>query len=491
MARRRKSIIDVLFVLPWWVSVIAAAVVYVVCAFALPAYFASSPFTADIGSTAKTAAPYAAALFLLVGFGSFVRSFLIRRKFDSIGGLEGIRDLSRRQFESIVGEAFRRRGYSVMENAVDGPDGGIDLVLRKGGEKIYVQCKQWKKRRVGVKPIRELYGVIVAGGAKGGFFVASGDYSEEARAFAKRTGIQLIDGPKLAGMLAEAREPEPFMDPTIGRREPTISAMNHSDRSVEWPEVEPPEVAFQSESRSGDPLGSSPFGGESSRFFSGTLKIALGLVVGGVILWGLLELYVRYRVNQFVGAVEQVAEHIESELDRSIRTAREREQARQPTREAQPRLEQVRQAAENSSRTAAEVIGQRINESQRDNAIRNAQQRISDDARCAKFKDELLVVGRRHNAAAKASFFADLDKVKKAAEVAGCIRGQTSGPRAVIHKSGDSEQARQLGVNEKEAAWAAFYKPSEKCLDSVSVECGNEYIRVRREFERRYADGEM
>jgi hypothetical protein len=75
--------------------------------------------------------------------------------------------------------------------------------------------------------------------------------------------------------------------------------------------------------------------------------------------------------------------------------------------------------------------------------------------------------------------------------VAGCIRGQTSGPRAVIYKSGDSEQARQLGVNEKEAAWAAFYKPSEECLNSVSVECGNEYIRARREFERRYAQGEF
>jgi restriction system protein len=490
MARRRESIVDILFVLPWWASVIAAAVVYVVCAFALPAYLASSPFTAGIGNATKTAAPYVAALFLLVGFGSFLRSYLIRQRFDAIAGLEGIRDLSWRQFESIVGEAFRRRGYSVMENAVDGPDGGVDLVLRKNGEKFYVQCKRWKQSRVGVKPIRELYGVIAASSAKGGFFVASGDYTEEARAFAARAGIELIDGPKLADMIADTRAPEPFMDPTVGRREPTISAANRSNPPIELLEVDPPEAAFQSEQVE-EPFGRSPFEGERNGFFAGALKIALGVAIAGVVLWGLLELYVRYRVNQFVGEVEQVAKQIESGLDRSIRLAREHQQPRQPAGEEQPRVGQAKQTAETSTRTATEAISRRILESQRDDAIRSVQQRISDDARCAKFKDELLVTGRRYDSAANAAFHAALGKVRKEAEVAGCIRGQTSGPRAVIYKSGDSEQARQLGVNEKEAAWAAFYKPSEECLNSVSVECGNEYIRARREFERRYENGEL
>jgi restriction system protein len=43
-----------------------------------------------------------------------------------------------------------------IENASEGADGGVDLVLRKDGEKFFVQCKQWKKGSVGVKPIREL-----------------------------------------------------------------------------------------------------------------------------------------------------------------------------------------------------------------------------------------------------------------------------------------------------------------------------------------------
>ena len=66
-----------------------------------------------------------------------------------------------REFEMLVGEAFRRRGYSVR-----------------------VQCKQWKAKKVGVKIVRELYGVMAAEGAGGGYVVTSGEFTKEAIAFA-------------------------------------------------------------------------------------------------------------------------------------------------------------------------------------------------------------------------------------------------------------------------------------------------------------------
>jgi restriction system protein len=102
----------------------------------------------------------------------------------------------------------------------------VDLVLRKNGEKFYVQCKQWKQIKVGVKPVRELLGVVTAGDAAGGFFVASGEYTQEAREFAKKTSLELIDGPVLAKMIEEVRAPQPFMDPTARRREPSVTLQN-------------------------------------------------------------------------------------------------------------------------------------------------------------------------------------------------------------------------------------------------------------------------
>ncbi|HEX2492401.1 MAG TPA: restriction endonuclease, partial [Steroidobacter sp.] len=190
MARRRESILEVFFVLPWWASAIAALSSYLLLTYAAPAYFSGNVYTSALGSAAKAFAPLVATVFMATALASWTRSLFIARKFNSQNGIDDIRKLSWRQFESIVGEAFRRRGYSVIESG-GGADGGVDLVLRRHGGKFYVQCKQWKAWKVGVKPIRELFGVITAGDAQGGFFVTSGEYTHEAREFATSAAIKL------------------------------------------------------------------------------------------------------------------------------------------------------------------------------------------------------------------------------------------------------------------------------------------------------------
>lgn len=100
------------------------------------------------------------------------------------------------EFELLVGEAFRQRGYAV-EETVPGPDGGVDLVLRKDGEKFLVQCKQWRALKVSVTVVRELYGVMAAQGAAGGFVVTSGQFTAEAKSFAAGRHVTLIDGEAL------------------------------------------------------------------------------------------------------------------------------------------------------------------------------------------------------------------------------------------------------------------------------------------------------
>ncbi|MFP3449609.1 restriction endonuclease, partial [Pseudomonas sp. SIMBA_067] len=52
--------------------------------------------------------------------------------------------MSWREFERLVGEAYRRLGYVVNVVGQGGADGGVDLVLIRPREKILVQCKQWR-----------------------------------------------------------------------------------------------------------------------------------------------------------------------------------------------------------------------------------------------------------------------------------------------------------------------------------------------------------
>ena len=77
-------------------------------------------------------------------------------------------------------------------------------MLSRDGERHLVQCKQWRAFRVGVDVVRELYGVMASKGAAGGFVVTSGRFTDEARSFASGRNIQLIDGPKLMGLLRQA-----------------------------------------------------------------------------------------------------------------------------------------------------------------------------------------------------------------------------------------------------------------------------------------------
>lgn len=80
-----------------------------------------------------------------------------------------------------------------METTV-GPDGGVDLVLRKDGGKTYVQCKHWKTHKVGVEKVRELLGSMAAGGADYGVLATTGEFTSDARQFGGKHGVRLIDG---------------------------------------------------------------------------------------------------------------------------------------------------------------------------------------------------------------------------------------------------------------------------------------------------------
>lgn len=129
---------------------------------------------------------------------------------DGAGALDG---MTWHQFELQIAEAFRQKGFTVVEIGGSGPDGGADLVLRKssktGNETFLVQCKHWKSRKVGVSAARELYDVMAARGAAGGFVVTAGGFTREASAFAEGRNIRLIDGTKLTALLAASPAPQP------------------------------------------------------------------------------------------------------------------------------------------------------------------------------------------------------------------------------------------------------------------------------------------
>lgn len=199
--------------LPWWISLIVAAVAWLVLgAFAAsevtvtpdnPLGSVSSAIPRAFATIGQYVVTAAFAIGAVISLGrSWRDGHLLRRvtshSYDASARYHGqdvdpLLTMSWQEFEHLVSEVYRRRGYSVMETP-GGADGGVDLVARRQGQTVLVQCKQWRTRDVGVSVVRELLGVVAAKGANGGAVVTVGRFTEEARRFAKGTSIELIDG---------------------------------------------------------------------------------------------------------------------------------------------------------------------------------------------------------------------------------------------------------------------------------------------------------
>lgn len=208
MPRKNEGLLFELSLLPWWVSATMAAVAFVGIVFVFPSVSIESPlwwFLVPFQTNATYFGMAVAALLLLPAVVSYCERIRKKRLLDRQQNLESIRDLPWRQFEELVAEAFRRDGYAVNENAYGGADGGVDIRLRKGGESYLVQCKNWRKQRIGVATVREMFGVLVAESAREVFVVCSGTFTAEAVRFAKGKPIHLVDGDALMEMVARVR----------------------------------------------------------------------------------------------------------------------------------------------------------------------------------------------------------------------------------------------------------------------------------------------
>lgn len=257
MARKRRrspieDMIDIAAMLPWWLSLLLALISYLILN-----YFIESPLEVEMaaGSAMPTnltelmLRPVLMAMQFLIpiaftfGAGvSAIKSLKGRRlahryvstsRKSSLAPLTAspANDMSWKEFELLVGQAFRQLGYSVIDGGENGPDGGVDVQLRKDGQLFFVQCKHWKARSVGVAVVRELYGVIAGSGADGGFVVTSGDFTEDAKAFASDKHLSLIDSKALDNMLIRAKmtlaeEGLKRQQPFTQDSHPTISALN-------------------------------------------------------------------------------------------------------------------------------------------------------------------------------------------------------------------------------------------------------------------------
>ncbi len=230
MSRRNASLfdamLDVASMLPWQAALIIAVAGY----FGFH-HLASTPPDALAATGPQTLAntigkqllmtasmifqylvPFIFTLGAVISFSRRRRARALHAQVANHPGHSALGNISWEDFEILTGEVFRRKGYRVSRRGGNGPDGGVDLELLAGKDKYLVQCKQWKTTRVGVATVRELYGVMAAEGAVGGFVVAAGDFTADAKKFAEGRSIELVSANLILRLIEQTNSNDEAQD---------------------------------------------------------------------------------------------------------------------------------------------------------------------------------------------------------------------------------------------------------------------------------------
>jgi restriction system protein len=155
------------------------------------------------------------------------------RLLESNRSLDAIRALNWRDFERFVAAAFSEKGWNPEVVGQSGPDGGIDLVLRKGKQQAIVQCKQRRfpsGAYVTEHEVREFAGVVASRKAVKAYLVTSGVFAPEATEFGEKIGqLELIDGKDLLAMVGRCPKCKAGLEPKHGKYGLFLSCVRYPD----------------------------------------------------------------------------------------------------------------------------------------------------------------------------------------------------------------------------------------------------------------------
>ncbi|OAX87966.1 restriction endonuclease [Xanthomonas nasturtii] len=205
--RKKKTGFEALAALPWPGGLVAGVAAYLAVRYGIGWWFSQHGGMLSQGIAQQSSGMLAPLAWTLLGvcwlaaLFSYLGTRSRQRFLETRTSLESLAAGGWRQFERLVGEAFRRQGYSVEETGLGGADGGIDLILRKDGRRTLVQCKQWKRQQVGVSVVREMFGLLAHHQAHAVKIACIGTYTKDAQRFAEGKPIELIGGEQLLGII--------------------------------------------------------------------------------------------------------------------------------------------------------------------------------------------------------------------------------------------------------------------------------------------------
>lgn len=122
--------------------------------------------------------------------------------------VELLRRLEWKRFELLCAAYYGQREFRVEGSGYAADGGGeAKLYFRALAKPVaLLVCRASGGRPVGVKAVRELSAAMAASGVAKGIFHCAGDYTNEAKAYAREHRIQLVTGAQLVEQIASLPE---------------------------------------------------------------------------------------------------------------------------------------------------------------------------------------------------------------------------------------------------------------------------------------------
>lgn len=178
----KNSLFAILARSPWWVSFLIAAAMFMAVRQFMPDYAAAFSTLPFLG---------------IAGYAGW-RQLRAPSPERVSASLEVLRAMSWQNFSAKMEAVFRADGYVVT--AVAGA--GADFALQKDGRVALVACKRWKVAQGGIAPLRALVEAKAAQDAHECIYVTAGELSPNARDYAVKEKIRLLDGAELGRKVA-------------------------------------------------------------------------------------------------------------------------------------------------------------------------------------------------------------------------------------------------------------------------------------------------
>lgn len=116
----------------------------------------------------------------------------------------GLKDMDDEEFREFCGELFFKLGYGTVERCPEKK--GKDIVLHSNDTKVFVECKNKVRSKVGKQIVESLHSQIVTEGALKGIIVTTGGFTKDALQYVADNNIpiELIDGNRLIDLKVKA-----------------------------------------------------------------------------------------------------------------------------------------------------------------------------------------------------------------------------------------------------------------------------------------------